>query len=97
MPLVSGAEVTIVPSDVSRDGSALAKLIEQQQISILQATPATWRLLLEADCRVTENSKVLVGGEALPLDLAQTLSVKLKELWNMYGPTETTVWSTCWQ
>lgn len=97
LPLVSGAEVTMVPSDVSREGSALAKLIEQRQITILQATPATWRLLLDAGWSGNRKLKGLVGGEALPLDLAQTLVGKLKELWNMYGPTETTVWSTCWR
>lgn len=97
LPLVSGAEVNIVPNEICKDGSALAKLMEQRQISMLQATPATWRLLLEADWQGNRNLKGLVGGEALPLDLAQTLTAKLKELWNMYGPTETTVWSTCWR
>ncbi len=39
--------------------------------------------------------KALVGGEALPKDLADQLIARGVEVWNMYGPTETTVWSTC--
>jgi amino acid adenylation domain-containing protein len=97
LPLISGAEVVIVPNEIAKDGSALAKLLTQQQITFLQATPATWRLLIEAGWTGNKKLKGLVGGEALPVDLAQKLSRELKELWNMYGPTETTVWSTIWK
>ena len=61
----------------------------------MQATPATWRLLLEAGWQGSKDFKALVGGEALPKDLAEQLIARGVELWNMYGPTETTVWSTC--
>ena len=64
----------------------------------MQATPATWQLMLEAGW--TKNSrkiKSLCGGEALPLDLANRLITRTSSLWNMYGPTETTVWSTVYQ
>jgi acyl carrier protein len=61
----------------------------------MQATPVTWRLLLEAGWQAGKNFKALVGGEGLPKDLADQLIASGIELWNMYGPTETTVWSTC--
>ena len=61
----------------------------------MQATPSTWRLLLEAGFSGGERFKALVGGESLPRDLATELTLRCASVWNMYGPTETTVWSTC--
>lgn len=63
----------------------------------MQATPATWQLLLEAGWEGQDSLKILCGGEALPRQLADKLLVRGAELWNMYGPTETTIWSTCRQ
>ena len=60
----------------------------------MQATPATWRLLLEAGWAGKDDLKILCGGEALPVELAKQLLPRCASLWNMYGPTETTVWST---
>jgi len=61
----------------------------------MQATPATWRLLLEAGWPGRAGLKILCGGEPLPKDLARQLLPRCAGLWNMYGPTETTIWSTC--
>ena len=61
---------------------------------MLQATPASWRLLLAAGWTGKRDLKALCGGEALPADLAAALVDCAGELWNMYGPTETTIWST---
>src|SRR6185503_3283257 len=77
------------------DGRALSALLEQHGATVMQATPVSWRLLLEAGWKGRKDFKVLVGGEALPKDLADQLIAHGVELWNMYGPTETTVWSTC--
>jgi acyl-coenzyme A synthetase/AMP-(fatty) acid ligase/aryl carrier-like protein len=63
----------------------------------MQATPASWRLLLEAGFRAAAHFKMLCGGEALPRELANRLLAGTGELWNMYGPTETTIWSSCTQ
>ena len=75
----------------------LASLISDQSISIMQATPATWKMLLADNWEGNQELKVLCGGEALPADLARQLVGKVGSLWNMYGPTETTIWSTCRQ
>lgn len=61
----------------------------------MQATPATWRLMLEAGWKGRKGLKVLCGGEALPRDLAEVLLARVREVWNVYGPTETTIWSSC--
>ncbi len=94
LPLVTGARIVIATRDDALDGDRLMGLIDQHKVSMLQATPATWRLLLEAGWRGTPGLKALCGGEALPRDLAAALVGRVGELWNMYGPTETTIWST---
>ena len=95
LPLTVGARVVIANQDEVVDGRALGDLLERHQATVMQATPVTWRLLLEAGWNPRRGFKVLVGGEALPADLADRLLACGVELWNMYGPTETTVWSTC--
>ena len=94
LPLTVGARIVLATRDDATDGHALLQLIRTQEISLLQATPSTWRLLLESGWQGGEGIKGLCGGEPLPADLSADLLPRLSELWNMYGPTETTVWST---
>ena len=94
LPMVSGAQVIIAPSTTVTDGMALAQMLHEFDITIMQATPITWRLLLESGWKGKPGLKILCGGEALPRDLAEQLIATGGELWNLYGPTETTVWST---
>lgn len=93
-PLSVGAEVILATSEEAGDGTALTKLIDTSAATMLQATPATWRLLLAAGWRGAPSLKALCGGEALTTDLVLQLLPRVGSLWNMYGPTETTVWST---
>ncbi len=97
LPLVAGATVVIADNQETADGYALKALLEQQKITAMQATPATWRLLLAADWQGSQQFKVLCGGEAFPVNLAEKLRQITAQVWNVYGPTETTVWSSCWQ
>ena len=97
LPLVVGARIVLVPRETAGDGVALRALLEAEAVDAMQATPATWRLLLEAGWRGGPRWTALCGGEALPVDLAEALLPRVGALWNMYGPTETTVWSTCVQ
>jgi amino acid adenylation domain-containing protein len=94
LPIVSGASVHVAPSDVITDGRRLVQLIERTAPTFVQATPAMWRLLVEAGWKGDGKIKVLCGGEALPRDLAEQLLGRAGSVWNMYGPTETTIWST---
>jgi len=94
LPLLVGAQVVIAPSEVAMDGEKLATYLQDAEITVMQATPATWQLLLAAGWPGKANLKILSGGEALTADLAEQLLSRGAELWNLYGPTETTVWST---
>jgi amino acid adenylation domain-containing protein len=94
LPLVTGAQVVIARREVAMEGRRLAALIDEVGATVLQATPATWRLLVEADFRPRSGFKALCGGEALPRELAQAILGRVASLWNLYGPTEATVWST---
>lgn len=94
LPLTVGAKVVIASREVAVDGIRLLKLMEQVGVTIMQATPATWRLLLEAGWEGTKGLKILCGGEPLPKDLMHELLKRCDSLWNMYGPTEATIWMT---
>ena len=92
LPLVVGAQVVVAGKEATVDGSLLLKLASASGATVMQATPATWRLMLEAGWNGAPALKILCGGEALPRELANQL-VACGEVWNMYGPTETTIWS----
>ena len=93
LPLYVGARVVIASREVAGDGAQLIGLLRSSGTTVMQATPATWRLLLDAGWSGDDKLKVLCGGEALTPGLAAELLPKCKSLWNMYGPTETTIWS----
>ncbi len=94
LPLTVGARVHIAPAGRALDGTALAAALAESGATVMQATPVTWRLLVDAGWHSPAGFRALCGGEPLPPDLAQTLLSRGVELWNLYGPTETTVWST---
>lgn len=97
LPLTVGAKVVITSSDVAADGALLANALTEVHATFMQATPASWRLLLEAGWVGKGDLKILCGGEALTNDLAKKLLERCAELWNVYGPTETTIWSTIYR
>lgn len=94
LPLVSGGAVRLLPKEAALDAPALRRVLESERIDLLQATPATFRMLIDAGWRGSPKLKLLCGGEPFPVDLAALLIPRCGELYNMYGPTETTVWST---
>ncbi len=61
----------------------------------MQATPATWRLLIEAGWRGGPVVQGPVRRRGAAHRARRGLLQRVGQLWNMYGPTETTVWSTC--
>lgn len=98
LPLTVGAAVVVARAETAADGSKLLDAIRRRSITAMQATPATWRLLLEAGwTREIAQLKVLCGGESLPADLASRLAARSDSVWNLYGPTETTIWSACYR
>jgi amino acid adenylation domain-containing protein/non-ribosomal peptide synthase protein (TIGR01720 family) len=92
-PLAVGARVDVVSREVAADGERLAARLDEVGATLFQATPATYRVLLEAGFRGKADLTMLCGGEALPRALADALLDKGRALWNMFGPTETTIWS----
>src|SRR5690606_6677623 len=94
LPLVCGAQVVMAEREDALDPQALAELMERHNITVMQATPTTWHMLVDSGWQPRGPLKALCGGEPLPPSLAQQLLQRGVELWNMYGPTETTVWST---
>jgi aspartate racemase len=94
LPLSVGARTVVVSREVAVDGDQLAEKLASSGANVMQATPATWRILLEAGWGGSEQLRILCGGEALPRELADSLLERGASLWNLYGPTETTIWST---
>jgi len=93
LPLTVGARVVVVNREVAINGPALIDALTASGATVMQATPATWQLLLAAGWRGDSRLTVLCGGEGLPRELAAQLLPRVGSLWNMYGPTETTIWS----
>ncbi|AWW30824.1 thioester reductase [Echinicola strongylocentroti] len=94
LPLITGATVVLAEATAIKDGRLLHKLLREKDISFMQATPATWRMLVMAGWEQPLPLRILSGGEAFPKDLALLLLRRCDEVWNGYGPTETTIYST---
>ncbi|MFD4789041.1 amino acid adenylation domain-containing protein [Streptomyces sp. NPDC058459] len=92
LPLITGAELVLAP-DIAVDGPRLRAFLEEAGATLMQATPSSWRLLVEAGLQADPGLRVISGGEALPEDLAAELTSRFPAVWNAYGPTETTIWS----
>ena len=94
LPLSTGSSFVLVTESQARDPRELIQLIDEREITVVQATPATWQMLFQAGWKGKESLKVLCGGEAFPQHLAAEFLQTCGSVFNVYGPTETTVWST---
>ena len=94
LPLTTGAAVVLADRTTARDAHRLAALMARERVTWVQATPSTWRLLLDVGWRAGRGITALSGGEPLSRALADAILATGATLWNVYGPTETTVWST---
>lgn len=97
LPLLTGAEVILASRETALDALQLLEKINTTGATVMQATPATWQLLLNVGWERTPHLKILCGGEALPRLMAEKMLERGRCVWNLYGPTETTVWSTVYQ
>ncbi|MHC5857706.1 amino acid adenylation domain-containing protein [Nostoc sp.] len=93
LPITIGARLVVLSREIASDGTRLLAKLTDSNATVMQATPATWQLLLVAGWGGNHQLKILCGGEALPGYLANELLKRCDSLWNMYGPTETTIWS----
>ncbi|SHO57056.1 non-ribosomal peptide synthetase [Vibrio quintilis] len=96
LPLICGGELHLAGKNLSRDGDALGQYLIAHNITLFQATPATWKLLLASSWHGSRKLTGLIGGESFSKGLADTILSRVGRLRNMYGPTETTVWSATW-
>ena len=94
LPIITGAKLVLVSKEDSMDGLFLINKLQEMAVTVMQATPTTWKMMLDAGWKSKLNLKVLCGGEALPKDLAFKVLPLCDSFWNVYGPTETTIWST---
>ncbi|MDT0382163.1 non-ribosomal peptide synthetase [Streptomyces sp. DSM 42041] len=94
LPLVRGSRLALLSRETATDGLALRDALTEYSISFMQATPMTWRMLIDADWQGDSRFTAVCGGETTPPDLAEQIRQRVGTAWNCYGPTETTVWST---
>ncbi len=97
LPLITGARLVLASREQAGDAHQLSALLEKSAATVMQATPATWRMLVDSGWTGRPDLKILCGGEALPAELANSLRTRCDSLWNMYGPTETTIWSSVYR
>ena len=94
LPLITGGSVAVISRDTAKDSLALVEAMDQFEVTFMQATPAMWRMIVEADFPGRPNMKFVTAGEPLPRDLIRPMLDRCGEVWNLYGPTETTVYSS---
>ncbi|MEG5063351.1 amino acid adenylation domain-containing protein [Microcoleus sp. B3-A4] len=97
LPITTGSRVVVASREVASNGEKLLETLTNSGTTVMQATPASWKMLLAAGWQGNNQLKILCGGEALPRQLANQLLLRCASVWNLYGPTETTIWSTLYQ
>nr|WP_189594656.1 non-ribosomal peptide synthetase [Streptomyces massasporeus] len=94
LPLLAGACVVVASRDEVLDPGSLGALITEHAGTVLQATPSLWQTLVDQVPGTLRGLRMLVGGEAVPAALAESMAAYGQRVVNVYGPTETTIWST---
>ncbi|WP_160716947.1 non-ribosomal peptide synthetase [Chitinophaga solisilvae] len=95
MPLICGATIQLASQQEQLNAESLARLIRDKKITIAQATPSTWQMIISNEYWQPNNRlKILCTGEYLNPDLGMELLSACGALWNLYGPTEATIWAT---
>lgn len=80
LPLLAGGSVVLATSAMARDGQQLVDAIHQYRVTAMQATPATWQIMLAANWAEEPSLRIFCGGEALPSNLAQSLLLRAKQV-----------------
>lgn len=94
LPLIAGATLVLALTTIAQDSDQLISLLDSENITIMQATPSLWRILLETDWQPAKDFTAICTGEAYDQIVLQKMLEKLPAFWNLYGPTETTIWSS---
>ncbi len=98
LPLLVGARLVLADPDEARDPHRMADLVTglvaDDGRAVVQATPTTWRMLLDSGWTPPAGVTVLCGGERLPPELGRRLTAGGAAVWDLYGPTEATIWAS---
>jgi amino acid adenylation domain-containing protein len=94
LPMVCGGHLVIADRSLRNDPVLLSEEMARARPTLMQATPSTWRLLVEAGWNGNLGLSILCGGDVLSRPLADALLQRCARLWNVYGPTEATIWCT---
>ena len=94
LPLIVGAKMILASRVAINDSNIMLSELLSSEITVMQATPITWQMMLTCGWSSSYPLKVLCGGEALSTQLVNKILETGSELWNLYGPTETTIWAT---
>ena len=94
MPLISGARLVIAQYEDTVDPQRLSQTLSDRQVTCMQATPATWNMLIEDGWLGAPRLTAMCGGETMPAHTAAALSTLCQRVCNVYGPTEATIWSS---
>jgi amino acid adenylation domain-containing protein len=93
-PVLAGGSVVIAGAEQVLDAARLRELLTDSGATAMQATPAGWRMLLDAGGIPAGVKLRMTAGEPLPRDLADAMGAGTGvRLWNLYGPTETAIYS----
>jgi amino acid adenylation domain-containing protein len=93
-PVLAGGCVVIADAEQALDAAQLRDLLADSGATAMQATPAGWRMLVDAGGIPAGVRLRMTAGEPLPRDLADAIGAGASvRLWNLYGPTETTIYS----
>jgi len=93
-PVLAGGCVVIADTGQVQDAARLRELLTDSGATAMQATPAGWRMLVDAGGIPAGVKLRMTAGEPLPRDLADVMGAGTSvRLWNLYGPTETTIYS----
>lgn len=97
LPLISGACCVLAQDELHKSIYKVINLLESNEITFMQATPAVWRTLIHYGLSKCSSLSILCGGESLDSMLCNELLERSKNVWNVYGPTEATIWCTAFK
>ncbi|KAK3235025.1 hypothetical protein CYMTET_54746 [Cymbomonas tetramitiformis] len=95
LPLIFGMRLVMATRENATNGPQLMHLLTKHDVTMLQATPTTWQMLMQSGWEGKSNLHALCGGEPMPLHIAP-ITTMCQSFRNVYGPTETTIWSSCY-
>jgi amino acid adenylation domain-containing protein len=91
LPLATGGLLILAERERVLEHGYLAGLVTRHRATLFQTTPTLARNLLDGGWQPDPGLRILIGGEALTVELAHRLQ-RAEAVFNVYGPTEATIW-----